>query len=82
LNNGEFDTAQQFDSLNVDANMGSPNNRKDVSHRSSMISQDPQRDHMLSELQTINLKLRNKIKDLNIVVEKALEKQTFKAGMS
>jgi len=37
---------------------------------------------MLSELQTINLKLRNKIKDLNIVVEKALEKQTFKAGMS
>jgi hypothetical protein len=33
----------------------------------------------IEKLQSINLKLRSRIKDLNILVEKALEKQT-KAG--
>ena len=35
-------------------------------------------DHNVERLQFINLKLRNKIKELNQVVEKALERQTSK----
>ena len=34
------------------------------------------RDQMIDRLQTINDQLRNKIKELNILVEKAIEKQS------
>ena len=35
-------------------------------------------DHNIEKLQQINLKLRNRIKDLNSVVERALERQSTK----
>ena len=39
-------------------------------------------DHNIERLQQINLKLRNKIKDLNSIVEKALERQSTKISKS
>ena len=38
------------------------------------------RDQHIDKLQQINRKLRNKIKDLNYLVEKALEKQQKQVG--
>ena len=39
---------------------------------------DKIKDQYVEKLQSINIKLRNRIKDLNVLVDKALEKQTQK----
>ena len=46
----------------------------------SVFPANPARDQIIAKLQNINGQLRTKIKDLNMLVEKALEKQTKSVG--
>jgi len=58
----------------------SPIKRDEVAAQSLTEMNSQMRDQQIDKLQQINLKLRNKIKDLNYLVEKALEKQQKQVG--